>query len=115
MSTFFLTCSIPYTGKGKWTVARVPAAEDLLLARPLSPSALAGVLEAVAAHVEAAGADTYTVQCAEGILFSALAPYVSQVLSLQSPSKARVQNGVEVYMVLVPEPSVFLTAKSTLN
>lgn len=77
-----------FVGKGKWTVARVPAAEDLLLARPLSPSALAGVLEAVAAHVEAAGADTYTVQCSEGILFSALAPHVSRVRSFPLPSNS---------------------------
>lgn len=70
---------MPTAGKGKWHVGRVPAAEDLLVSLPLSPSALAGALEAVVRHVEAAGADAYTVQCAEGVLFSALAPRVSQV------------------------------------
>lgn len=30
-------------------------------------------------HVAATGADDYTVQCAEGVVFSALAPHVSQV------------------------------------
>ena len=66
-------------GKGTWHVGRVAEAEELLASLPLSPGALAGALEAVVRHVAATGADDYTVQCAEGVVFSALAAHVSQV------------------------------------
>ena len=58
----------------------MPDAEAVLTtAGALTPEALVGALEALAQHVTAAGADRYTVQCAEGLLFSALAPHVDRV------------------------------------
>ena len=59
----------------------MPAAEAALTtAGALTPHALLAALEALIAHVKGAGADEYMVQCAEGLLFSALAPHVDQVL-----------------------------------
>ena len=67
-------------GKGTWTVNRVPDAEAVLTtAGALTPHAPLSALEALIKHVTAAGAAAYTVQCAEGLLFSALAPHVDQV------------------------------------
>ena len=69
-----------FAGKGTWSVGRVPEAEAALTtAGTLTPHALLAALEALIKHVTGAGADAYTVQCAEGLLFSALAPHVDQV------------------------------------
>ncbi len=58
----------------------MPEAEAVLTtAGAVTPEALVGALEALTQHVTAAGADRYTVQCAEGLLFSALAPHVDRV------------------------------------
>ncbi len=63
----------------------MPEAEAVLTtAGALTPKALVDALEALTRHVTAAGADKYTVQCAEGLLFSALAPHVDRVCFISS-------------------------------